>query len=597
MLNKKFFRCIFVVLLSFLIIGTILWYIYEFNMRKHIDLTYSLKRQLEISANIFFCLVLLIIIIFMILILDVYIRYLDERKKRKGYIDYRKTIKGVSRLFIKFVLIDFDDMSYRFIVNTHPDGNIIKREGKYNDFIKYMTELSLDSNMNEFLSYDNILKELEKEDILRCDFSMKSKNNIIWENIALICIERNKSNRPIKILITNQDVDKRKRIEQEVIEELKEAKDIALSANKSKSEFLSRMSHDIRTPLNAILGMSKIANKYSYDEKKVKECLVKIDVSGNHLLRLINEVLDMSKIESSTITLNEEKFNILDVYERTIGLLKPSSDVKKQKITTNLDVENPLIVGDIARIEEIIFNIVGNAIKFTPPKGEIDIKLFESKTTNNDYGKYTLIVSDTGPGLSEENKERIFDPFFRVSNSSGNTIEGSGLGLPIVKKIVEMMNGTITVESTLGKGTTFTVNTLQKHSKLEINDNEIVIGDYSHIKGIIVDDNDFNLEIAQEFLKDTNMQLDIAHSGFEAISKLQNDNYDIVFMDIQMDELDGYDATRKIREFNNEVIIIAMTADAFITDKEKAILSGMNDHISKPIQYKLLMDCLRKWLN
>lgn len=597
MLNKKFFRCIFVVLLSFLIIGTILWYIYEFNMRKHIDLTYSLKRQLEISANIFFCLVLLIIIIFIILILDVYIRYLAEKKKRKGYIDYRKTIKGVARLFIKFVLIDFDDMSYRFIVNTHPDGNIIKREGKYNDFIKYMTELSLDSNMNEFLSYDNILKELEKEDIVRCDFSMKSKNNIIWENIALICIERNKSNRPIKILITNQDVDKRKRIEQEVIEELKEAKDIALSANKSKSEFLSRMSHDIRTPLNAILGMSKIANKYSYDEKKVKECLVKIDVSGNHLLRLINEVLDMSKIESSTITLNEEKFNILDVYERTIGLLKPSSDVKKQKITTNLDVENPLIVGDIARIEEIIFNIVGNAIKFTPPKGEIDIKLFESKTTNNDYGKYTLIVSDTGPGLSEENKERIFDPFFRVSNSSGNTIEGSGLGLPIVKKIVEMMNGTITVESTLGKGTTFTVNTLQKHSKLEINDNEIVIGDYSHIKGIIVDDNDFNLEIAQEFLKDTNMQLDIAHSGFEAISKLQNGNYDIVFMDIQMDELDGYDATRKIREFNNEVIIIAMTADAFITDKEKAILSGMNDHISKPIQYKLLMDCLRKWLN
>ncbi|MGM9971058.1 MAG: hybrid sensor histidine kinase/response regulator [Anaeroplasmataceae bacterium] len=592
----KFLRIISVICLVIMIIGSVVWYLYAEKIQDELNIDSVTMSHLKLSNNVSFILALLTVVLFIILILDLYCRFLNEKKKRAGYNDYRKAVRGVSKLFDKFTLVDFETLEYRYIVNTSPEGNKIPKEGKYEDFVNHLKNLVVmdKDKIYKYLSVENIMNELSDVDIMKDDFKVKRKNRTIWENIAVICVEREEGV-PKKVLVTNQDVDKRKKIELEVLSSIEEAKNQADNANKSKSLFLSRMSHDIRTPLNAILGMSKIGHKYIKDEEKITDALNKIEVSSNHLLRLVNEVLDMSKIESGKLSLLEEKLDIENVFDRSLELLMSMSEPKEQTIEIKKDIKNKIVIGDIARLEEIMFNIVGNAIKFSPVGGNIMVSVTEEKSSMEGYGDYVLVVRDSGRGIEHDDLEKIFEPFFRTQHSSGNQIEGTGLGLPIVKRIVKMMNGDIKVESKVGYGSTFIVNVNLKHSN-DIITHNITVNDYSKISALIVDDNDFNIEIAKEFLIDTNMNCDEAKNGIDAINMAKNKKYDIIFMDIQMDGMNGYEACKKIREFDKETIIVAMTADAFVTDIEKALNSGMNDHISKPIEYDKLMECLNKWL-
>lgn len=387
---------------------------------------------------------------------------------------------------------------------------------------------------------------------------------------------------------------------------LKDALDIAENANSAKSDFLSRMSHDIRTPLNAIMGLAAIADKYVENTDKVSECLAKIQTSSQHLLGLINDVLDMSKIESGKITLEYEPFNLRKMLENVLTIIRPLARERDHRLEVHTEtLEHEWVLGDEMRLQQFFVNLLSNAVKFTDYGGRIGLVIEESQARYRDYGFYRFIVSDNGIGMSAEFQKRLFQPFERAENVGGR--EGTGLGMVIVKTIVEMMNGHISVESEEGKGTVFTVS---MHLRLQPQKEHRVCSEKPEIevsqrlqdkKILLVEDNALNREIALEFLKDTFAQIECAQDGRQAVEMVKHNAYDLILMDIQMPVMDGYAASRAIRALpgreEDKLPILAMTANAFAEDVRKAREAGMNDHIAKPIDPHLLNRMVSHWLS
>jgi signal transduction histidine kinase/CheY-like chemotaxis protein len=384
---------------------------------------------------------------------------------------------------------------------------------------------------------------------------------------------------------------------------LNDAIDKANAANAAKSIFLSNMSHEIRTPMNAVLGFAEIGRNTKVLFEK-DDSLEQIQRSGEHLLQIINDVLDFSKIGSKQLELEKISFNFSAILKKITQICK--SDINKKNISLNFILDDSIpshLIGDPLKIEQIIINLVSNAIKFTE-HGSIDINT-RLKRQNEKNVIIELSVKDTGIGITPEQQKNLFIAFSQADNSITRKFGGTGLGLAISKQLVEMMGGEITLKSERDKGTefTFTISLTYSTKKFEKKIEESADFDLVKLKAalygkkiLLVEDNRINQIVAKKTLEPLNISIDIAENGLQAVEKMKNDTYSLVLMDIQMPELDGLQATEQIRMFDKDTVIIGMSAHASIQDTEKAIKSGMNDYMTKPIKQKTVFLMISEYI-
>ncbi|MBQ8822317.1 MAG: response regulator [Lachnospiraceae bacterium] len=370
-------------------------------------------------------------------------------------------------------------------------------------------------------------------------------------------------------------------------------------ANKAKSTFLFNMSHDIRTPMNAIIGFNEIARENVQDTARVEDCLEKMDVASKHLLRLINDVLDMARIENGKIDLELAPCSISKLVGETRAMFMPEMDKKTIRFTTAMhNVKYDFVQADILRTRQIIFNILSNAMKYTKDGGEVWFTVEESEMSIEGYVTLTMVVKDTGIGMSEEFQKNVFGMFERERTATQSGVQGTGLGLAITKKLVDIMDGKISVQSKEGEGTTFTVEIPLQVAEAFVEEEKSFTGScYEGKKLLVVEDNEMNQEIATVILEGHGFCVEVCGDGEKAVERVKASHpgeFDLILMDIQMPIMDGYQATRAIRALEDKekasIPIVAMTANAFQKDKRDAFEAGMNGHISKPISIEQIQE-------
>ena len=395
---------------------------------------------------------------------------------------------------------------------------------------------------------------------------------------------------------------------QELNAKLQIAAENAESANRAKSTFLFNMSHDIRTPMNAIIGYADLASRHSDDPAKLKKYMENIQVCGQNLLMLLNNVLDLARIENDK---TEMEYSVSDVekdFRNCIAMFRNQADSKGQTLTVTTQLPYPYIYADIPHLTEVCTNLVSNAVKYTGAGGTIRCGVTQKPGEKEGWCDTVVTVADNGIGMSQEFQKHIFEPFERERTSTVSKVEGSGIGMGIVKKLVGLMGGTVEVESKIGVGSTFTVtipcriaseDEVQAKRAADPADRESLRG----TRILLTEDNDLNAEIATELLQEEGCTVDRAKDGVECVDMLEkaaNGTYQLILMDVQMPVMNGYDATKKIRRMDDpqkaNIPIVAMTANAFSEDKQVALDAGMNDHIAKPINMSVLVPTLRKYL-
>jgi signal transduction histidine kinase/CheY-like chemotaxis protein len=530
-------------------------------------------------------------------------------------------------------------------------------------------------------SLDFINKEIRNgRNNISCEYKRKFNDEYRW--VALDIQVTDSSNGVVKEMVfATKDINEERNEELKRNLELKNALLEAKNANESKTTFLSNMSHDMRTPMNAILGMTDLALMHMEDEKRVKDSLNKIKLSGKHLLQLINEVLDMSHIESGKISLKKDKVNLPELFHDIVYMLQERIKSKKLKFkAVAIGVVNEIVITDVVRLRQILTNILINAIKYTPEYGNVELFIEQYDKDSKDVSEYKITVSDTGVGMDQEFLQKIYEPFERAMDTTSSGIEGVGLGMSITKKIVEVLGGSIKIESEVGKGSKFEIiipmecvdkpldcrdmtdlseydviyfedelepltDKISKMSKKEklviihsydiseyisdirtlgitktylepvfksdLIENRDVSEDmcdsefnkiaYENKKVLVAEDNEINQCIICDYLEDFGITVELAGNGLEAYEKIVSDNsFDLVLMDIKMPVMDGYEATRKIRAYGqpytDNIPIIAMTANAFAEDVKMAKQVGMNEHVSKPIEFDKFEDVIRNYL-
>ena len=395
---------------------------------------------------------------------------------------------------------------------------------------------------------------------------------------------------------------------QELNAKLQVAVEKAESANHAKSTFLFNMSHDIRTPMNAIIGYADLASRHLDDPAKLKNYMENIQVCGQNLLMLLNNVLDLARIENDKTEMEYSVSDIEKDFRNCVAMFRNQADSKGQTLTVTTQLQYPYIYADIPHLTEICTNLVSNAVKYTGAGGTIRCDVTQKPSKKEGWCDTVVTVADNGIGMSQEFQKHIFEPFERERTSTVSKVEGSGIGMGIVKKLVGLMGGTVEVESRIGVGSTFTVTIPcriasedETQAKRETNpsDQKCLCG----TRILLTEDNDLNAEIAVELLQEEGCTVDRAKDGVECVDMLEkaaNGTYQLILMDIQMPVMNGYDAARKIRGLDDpqkaNIPIIAMTANAFTEDRQVALDAGMNDHIAKPINMNVLVPTLRKYL-
>ena len=395
---------------------------------------------------------------------------------------------------------------------------------------------------------------------------------------------------------------------QELNAKLQIAAENAESANRAKSTFLFNMSHDIRTPMNAIIGYADLASRHSDDPAKLKKYMENIQVCGQNLLMLLNNVLDLARIENDKTEMEYSVSDIEKDFRNCLAMFRNQADSKGQTLTVTTQLPYPYIYADIPHLTEVCTNLVSNAVKYTGAGGTIRCDVTQKPGEKEGWCDTVVTVADNGIGMSQEFQKHIFEPFERERTSTVSKVEGSGIGMGIVKKLVGLMGGTVEVESKIGVGSTFTVTIpcrIASEDEIEAK-REINPSDQKCLCGtriLLTEDNDLNAEIATELLQEEGCTVDRAKDGVECVDMLEkaaNGTYQIILMDVQMPVMNGYDATKKIRRMDDpqkaNIPIVAMTANAFSEDKQVALDAGMNDHIAKPINMSVLVPTLRKYL-
>lgn len=395
---------------------------------------------------------------------------------------------------------------------------------------------------------------------------------------------------------------------QELNAKLQIAAENAESANRAKSTFLFNMSHDIRTPMNAIIGYADLASRHSDDPAKLKKYMENIQVCGQNLLMLLNNVLDLARIENDKTEIEYSVSDIEKDFRNCLAMFRNQADSKGQTLTVTTQLPYPYIYADIPHLTEVCTNLVSNAVKYTGAGGTIRCGVTQKPGEKEGWCDTVVTVADNGIGMSQEFQKHIFEPFERERTSTVSKVEGSGIGMGIVKKLVGLMGGTVEVESKIGVGSTFTVtipcriaseDEIQAKREINPSDQKCLCG----TRILLTEDNDLNAEIATKLLQEEGCTVDRAKDGVECVDMLEkaaNGTYQLILMDVQMPVMNGYDATKKIRRMDDpqkaNIPIVAMTANAFSEDRQVALDAGMNDHIAKPINMSVLVPTLRKYL-
>ncbi len=524
---------------------------------------------------------------------DITAEKLAEEHAYRESIEKASIINSLSSMFFATYYIDLEKDTFRPVMQKAEVGSILGTETNYTQGIYLYAQnfVSVDDREEylEHVNHQNLLNSLSIEQpVAAFEYRMVPGENHrrAWIRASVVLAETSSDGRPKRALYVAQDVTESKLREEQEQQALKEACEAANYANAAKSDFMSRMSHDIRTPMNAIIGMTAIAGKYLEDKERVEDCLRKITVSSRHLLSLINEVLDMSKIESGKIDLTEEEINLSDLIGNLVTMIRPAMQERKHDLDVHIaNVEHERVIGDTMRMQQIFMNILGNSAKYTNPGGHIEMEINEKASNMHGYGCYEFIFRDNGIGMSKEFQEKLFEPFSRAEDSRVSKIEGTGLGMTIARNIARRMNGDITVESEIGKGTQFVVTLILKLMDTEEPDTEKLLD----LPVLVVDDDENASEMTCLVLENIGMKGEYVLSGREAVQRvwehhLGNQDYFAVILDWKMPEMDGIETARAIREkVGPDVPIIILSAYDWSAVEEEARRAGVNGFISKPL--------------
>ncbi len=535
------------------------------------------------------------------IVVIIFIAYRDFRMSMK--MDRTTdTLKVLSNLYFAIYRIDFKNEQYEIIKGSDYVSSQLEKNGDYDLLMKTALEVISENAREEFkasFSCENI-RMLVENDIKNFggDFKRRFGDAERWVNIRMMYDEEIM---PDEAILVFKEIEREKQRSLNEIKLLETSLENAKHSEKTRQDFFKNMSHDMRTPLNAIIGLTALAEQNINDTEKVKEYLGNVGKSGQTLLNLVNEILDVSLIQDGTLRLNYERINIRECISNCVAQFIGKAQPEGKDFKAVYNIKNEIILGDNLRISQIVNNLLSNAFKFTNSGDSVSITL--SQVERENFSQYIIEVSDTGIGMSEEFLLKLFNPYARETMFSADNIEGTGLGMPITRNIVTHMSGEIAVESKVNVGTTFTV-TLPF---TVINDSEIqsvAKEDSVSLEGrhfLLVEDNILNMEVAEEILKMNGAEVTEAWNGVEAVEKFKSKDaytFDAILMDMQMPVMDGCEAARKIRSLGTpdaeSVPIIAVTANAFPEDIAASTAAGMNAHISKPIDIGALCQLLGK---
>ena len=538
---------------------------------------------------------------------------IDEIIKKEQEIELqREIITGLGKEYFSVLAVDLGKdqvFSYR---ESEENGRIISDfcrecDNRWSKIIPSYAKVMVSDNTNGEFEKQLGLEALRSQEK---DFSMtyefKSETEINYHQVRVAYVKKKDGTRMAVVGTRNIDsLIKKERMQEE---KLKKAYAAAKSANKAKTEFLNNMSHDIRTPMNVILGYNQLM-KSLLTEPKQLDYQKKIEQSGKLLLSIINNVLDMARIESGNMKVDENFEIVGDVVDEILSTFSSEAEEKEIQLSSSMQVTHKNILCDSTKIRKIYVNLVSNAIKYTPSGGNITITVEELPCEKEGYMKVKSEIKDTGIGMSKEYLPTLFEPFSREHNTTTGKVGGTGLGMAIVKKMVDLMGGSIEVESEPGKGTIFTFTLMHKIADNKYYSRKIETAESSDsgekLRGkhvLLAEDNNLNAEIAVAVLEKTGLVIDRVEDGIQCVSRIEqlpSETYDLILMDIQMPNMDGYKATQCIRHLNDkkkaEIPIIAMTANAFEEDKKRAIDAGMNGHIAKPVEIDKLISEISKY--
>ena len=503
-------------------------------------------------------------------------------------------------IYYAVVHFDLDAGTYHFVELTGQKCVDYPYNGTCEEFLAYTRDVVPREDWHKFRQRFN-LREMRRVltktgDKLEMELRRKNGGVYKWISLMVSYLPDYSGSKKQQAVLVARFIDDERRREMEQQQELKEALVAAHTANEAKSAFLSQMSHDIRTPMNAIIGMTTIARQNIENKVKTLDCLNKIGSSSAHLLELINSILSMSKIESGKVILTDDELGLPQLLEDVLNIIRPMAGKKMQNLRLELEeLKHAEVMTDSTHLKQILLNVLGNAVKYTPEGGEIVLGLQELSAVIPQRSQYVFTVSDNGPGLSEELLPKIFDMFERGEDSRTSKIEGTGLGLAICKNLTNLMAGTIEAANR-PEGGDDAVKPLPAVKPAGRSD-------FSGHRVLIVEDNDLNMEIALEFLQSLGLVCEGAENGRRAVEMFNASapgHYEMILMDVRMPVMNGYEATREIRRLAREdarqIPIVAMTADAFSSDIKMALNAGMNEHLSKPVSIERLQEVLGQWL-
>lgn len=517
-------------------------------------------------------------------------------------------ISAISKIYYMIYRIDLQDFYYEEITGGSENHRFTGMKGTAAAHITSDSSEKVASKyramVKQFYDLSTLKKRLEKEESIAVDY-LATDNN--WHLARFIVQSRAEDGTARQVLLVIRVISEEKRREKYLIDAVEEAN----RANEAKSEFLSRMSHDIRTPMNAIMGFTRVARNHLHEPDKILDCLDKINLSGSNLQQLINDVLDISRIESGEFRIDSEPVKLSELCKLYEQNIRGTAEDKNQKFICNRhDIIYDTVLSDRLRIGQIYMNLLSNAVKYTPEGVTVELEVYEEPFPDKDKIRLVSIVRDNGIGMSEKFMKEMYSQFSRAIDTRVNKVQGSGLGLAIVKKIVDQMNGTIEATSRLHEGTTFRV-TLDVPfiREQEVSETTAEIPFFKLrpsriIKTLLIaEDNDLNYEILEEQLEMYGIHCVRAVNGKECVQLFEIDpsgTYDAILMDMQMPVMNGLDATRAIRRLpspeSKQIPIIALTANAYLEDVQKCKEAGMNDHMSKPVQIEQIIRTVEKWM-
>lgn len=516
---------------------------------------------------------------------------IDDDIKAEKEISYQKSVtSALVDVYFTCLYINADDNSYRKVyVSDDFDASVPDKGQMENIMDIYIKSLVIPNDVDMFLkkfSVDEIKKRLCDEKSYDYEYWAMVHGQKIWCRICAILVDSHKDGSPKHIIVGMQDVTTQAETIAKNNEMLKEAFSAATVASTAKSEFMSRMSHDIRTPLNGIIGMSVIASTHLDDKEKLSDCFFKINSASKHLLSIINDILDLSKIESGKVSLSDAAFNLPEFVDELMDMTHNSVVEHNHEMNVYIkDVKHENVIGDNVRLQRVFLNLISNAIKYTPNNGKINIILSELPSNSPNIGLFNFVVEDNGYGMSDEFQKKLFEPFERANDTRVNSIQGSGLGMAIAKNIIDLMGGSIRVESKVNVGTRITV-----AFKIKLQESDTIYNEaLCNLPVLVVDDDLTICESTCISLQEMGMQPDYSLNGYEAVDKVslahdRNEDYYACLIDWKMPDIDGIETTRRIREVvGPDVPIIIISAYDWNDIEDDARKAGADGFITKPL--------------